>query len=47
MFPAKDKQAEYGTMFPMEVDLLFAKLTLRHMTDLQELLADDSPSGTK
>ena len=27
MYPAKDKQAAYGSMFPMEVDLLRARLT--------------------
>lgn len=42
MFPAKNQQEEYGTMFPMEADLLFAKLTERHITDLKELLTSDS-----
>src|ERR1700689_1551102 len=27
MYPAKDKQAEYGSIYPMEVDLLAAKIT--------------------
>lgn len=43
MWPAKDKQTEYGTIYPMEADLLWAKLTLRHITDLKELLAGDLP----
>jgi len=30
MYPAKDKQAEYGSIYPMEADLLRAKLTQRH-----------------
>ena len=29
MYPAKDKQAEYGSIYPMEADLLLAKLTQR------------------
>jgi uncharacterized protein YecT (DUF1311 family) len=27
MYPAKNKQAEYGSIYPMEADLLLAKLT--------------------
>jgi uncharacterized protein YecT (DUF1311 family) len=38
MYPAKDKQAEYGTIFPMEADLLRARLTRRQVTALKELL---------
>jgi uncharacterized protein YecT (DUF1311 family) len=38
MYPAKDKQAEYGSIFPMEADLLRAKLTERQVTALKELL---------
>jgi uncharacterized protein YecT (DUF1311 family) len=38
MYPATDKQAEYGSMYPMEVSLLMAKLTQQHLADLQELL---------
>jgi uncharacterized protein YecT (DUF1311 family) len=38
MYPAKDKQAEYGTIYPMEADLLRAKLTQRQITALKELL---------
>jgi len=37
-YPAKDKQAEYGTMYPMEVDLLYATLTRRQVTALKEML---------
>lgn len=38
MYPATDKQAEYGSMYPMEVDLLRAKLTQQHIAALRELL---------
>ena len=38
MFPATDKQAEYGSMYPMDVALLSAKLTQQHIADVQELL---------
>jgi len=38
MYPAKDKQAEYGSIYPMEADLLRAKLTQRQVTALKELL---------
>src|SRR5712692_9317577 len=38
MYPAKDKQAEYGSIYPMEADLLRAKLTQRQVTSLKELL---------
>jgi len=38
VYPAKDKQAEYGSIYPMEVDLLRAKLTQRQVAALQDLL---------
>lgn len=38
MYPAKDKQAEYGSIYPMEVDLFRAKLTQRQVAALKELL---------
>lgn len=38
MYPAKDKQAEYGSIYPMEVDLLRAKLTQQQVAALKELL---------
>ena len=49
MYPAKDKQAEYGSIYPMEADLLRAKLTQRQVTALKELLqqySGDEHSGT-
>ena len=42
MYPAKDKQAEYGSIYPMEADLLRAKLTQRQVTALKELLQQHS-----
>lgn len=42
MYPAKDKQAEYGSMYLMEVNLLSAKLTRRQIEALQEMLAQYS-----
>jgi len=38
MYSAKNKQAEYGSIYPMEVDLLRAKLTQRQVAALKELL---------
>ncbi len=38
MYPAKDKQAEYGSIYPMEADLLRAKLTQQQVVALKELL---------
>ncbi|HEY0701991.1 MAG TPA: lysozyme inhibitor LprI family protein [Candidatus Acidoferrales bacterium] len=37
-YPAKDKQTEYGSMYPLEVELLRAKLTERQTLALEELL---------
>ncbi len=38
MFPAEDKQAEYGSMYPMEVDQLLATLTRRQIDALKDLI---------
>ena len=38
MYPAKDKQAAYGSAFPMEVDLLRARLTWQQTAALKDLL---------
>ena len=38
MYPAKDKQAAYGSIFPMEFGLLRAKLTRRQIQEVRELL---------
>jgi uncharacterized protein YecT (DUF1311 family) len=37
MYPAKDKQAAYGSIYPMEADLLRAKLTQQQVAALKEL----------
>jgi len=38
MYPAEDKQAEYGSIFPSEVDDLRARLSYQQITALKELL---------
>ena len=38
MFPAEDKLAEYGSMYPMEVDLILAGLTRRQVDALKDLI---------
>ena len=38
MYPAEDKQASYGTMYPMGVSLLTAKMSRQHTSALKELL---------
>jgi uncharacterized protein YecT (DUF1311 family) len=43
MYPAKDKQAEYGSIFPMEVDLLATKLTRQQIGALQDILRQNDP----
>jgi len=43
MYPAKDKQAEYGSIFPMEVDLLGAKLTRQQISALRDILRENDP----
>jgi len=49
MYPAKDKQTEYGSIYPMDADLLRAKLTQQQVTALKDLLEQYSgaqPSAT-
>jgi len=43
MYPAKDKQAAYGSIYPMEVDLLAAKLTRQQIDALQDILRQNDP----
>jgi uncharacterized protein YecT (DUF1311 family) len=45
MYPAKDKQAEYGSIYLMNVNLLRAKLTERQITEVRELLEQYSTAG--
>ena len=44
MFPAVDKQAAYGTEYPMDVNLLRAKLTREHQSAIADLKADYQPT---
>lgn len=37
-FPAKDTQTEYGSIYPMESNLLRARLTRRHIASLHDLV---------
>jgi hypothetical protein len=39
MFPADNKQAEYGSIYPMEVNLYLASLTQQHIGALADMLA--------
>jgi uncharacterized protein YecT (DUF1311 family) len=43
MYPADDKQMAYGTMFPMEVDLLIADMTRSQTKAILELLRNYQP----
>jgi len=45
MYPAKDKQTEYGSIFPMDVDLLTAKLNRQQIVALQEILRQNDFRG--
>lgn len=38
IYPAKDKQANYGSMYPMNADLVLADLTRAHLQTLKTLL---------
>lgn len=40
LYPAANKQAEYGSIYPMEADLSEAALVQAHTKDLQALLAN-------
>lgn len=44
MYPANDKQAEYGSIFPMEVDLQIAKLTRQQIDALKDILRHNDPA---
>jgi len=39
MYPAKDKAAEYGSIYPLSFALLHAQLTRRQVSALPDLLA--------
>jgi uncharacterized protein YecT (DUF1311 family) len=38
MYPEEDKQAAYGTVYPMEVDLLRATMTRKHAEEIQNMI---------
>ena len=38
MYPAKDKEVEYGSIYLMNASLLRAKLTERHTTEVKEMV---------
>lgn len=42
-YPAKDKRTEYGSIYPLEVALLRAKLTQRQVTALEDILQHCTP----
>jgi len=44
VYPANDKQLAYGTEYPMDVNLLRAKLTREHVIALKYLLNEYQPS---
>jgi uncharacterized protein YecT (DUF1311 family) len=45
MYPAKDKEVEYGSIYLMNVNLLRMKLTERQVTALKEMLQQYSNEG--
>jgi uncharacterized protein YecT (DUF1311 family) len=47
MYPAKDKQGEYGSNYPLEADLLRARLTKQHLVDLRQLLRQHNSGAEK
>jgi uncharacterized protein YecT (DUF1311 family) len=42
-YPAKDKATEYGSMYPLDVALLRAKLTQRQVAAVEDLLRRYTP----
>jgi uncharacterized protein YecT (DUF1311 family) len=40
LYPAANKQAEYGSIYPMEVDLARAELVAQHVIDLKAFIAN-------
>ncbi len=46
MYPVRDKQVAYGTIYPMEVALLRAQLTQSHIKDLLALKSKSSLDRT-
>jgi len=44
VFPAQDKQIAYGTEYPMDVNLLRAKLTREHLGAITYLVSEYQPT---
>jgi len=44
MYPEENKQAAYGSIFPMEVDLLYAILTREQIKDMSNLRRSFKPN---
>jgi uncharacterized protein YecT (DUF1311 family) len=44
IYPAQDKQLAYGTEYPMDVDLLRAKLTFEHLVAITYLMSESQPT---
>ena len=44
MYPAKHKVAEYGSIYPLEANLLLAQLTKTHIRALEVLLKQYGPA---
>ena len=42
-YPAEDKATEYGSIYPLDVNLLRAKLTRRQIAALEEMLLHYTP----
>ena len=44
VYPARDKQLAYGTEYPMDVDLLSAKMTREHLAEITYLINEYEPA---
>ena len=44
VYPAKDKQLAYGSEYPMDVNLLRAKLTREHLVAIRYLITEYQPT---
>jgi uncharacterized protein YecT (DUF1311 family) len=44
VYPAQDKQSAYGTEYPMDVNLLRAKLTREHLAAIAYLITEYQPT---
>ena len=44
VYPSRDKQLAYGTEYPMDVDLLSAKMTREHLAAITYLINEYQPT---